>query len=109
MFFKTKLQRESAQAESRVESAEMLEGELETHKADMEEKMARIEKAKSDIANAKYDERVGELVSKTRELEGKRDILTQEIRTLSLQADQRAKLALHQNSVTTKTREIKTL
>ena len=87
----------------------MLEGELETHLADMEEKRARIEKVKAEIVAARYDEKIGELNGKMRDLEGKRDAFTQEIRTLSLQADQRAKLGLHQSSVAAKTREAKNL
>ncbi|KZV65287.1 hypothetical protein PENSPDRAFT_655878 [Peniophora sp. CONT] len=105
----SKCQREISSAEARVEAAEMLEGELETHIADMEEKRVRIEKVKAEIAAARYDERISELNGKMRDLEGKRDAFTQEIRTLSLQADQRAKLGLHQSSVTAKTRESKNL
>ncbi|KAI0322043.1 AAA domain-containing protein [Amylostereum chailletii] len=105
----SELQSDISVAESKVEAAETVEGELETHIADIQEKEARIEKMKLEIASAKYDERMLELNGKTRELESKRDAFTQEIRTLSLQADQRAKLGLHQSSQGSKEREMNKL
>ena len=88
---------------------ETLEGELETSRADIQEKHGRVEKCKADIEAARYDDRMRELNEKARSLENKRDAFTQEITMLSMQADYRAKLSLHQSSVTAKEREISKL
>jgi DNA repair protein RAD50 len=87
----------------------VLGGDLLTVVSDIEGKTARIEKLKMDIASAKHDDRITELNTRVRALEDKRDNLTLEIRTLSLQSDARAKLTLHQRDVASKEREIKNM
>jgi DNA repair protein RAD50 len=77
--------------------------------SDIEGKRTRIEKLKIDIASAKHDDRIAELNARVRALEDKRDDLTLEIRTLSLQSDARAKLTLHQRDLTFKEREMKNM
>jgi DNA repair protein RAD50 len=87
----------------------MLDGDLLTVVSDIEGKKARIEKLKTDIASAKHDDRIADVNTRVRALEDKRDNLTLEIRTLSLQSDARAKLTLHQRDLASKEREIKNM
>jgi DNA repair protein RAD50 len=89
-----------------LEAAEMLDGDLLNVVSDIEGKKDRIEKLKTDIASVKHEDRITELNIKVRSMEDKRDNLTQEIRTLSLQSDARAKLTLHQRDLTSKEREM---
>ena len=77
--------------------------------SDIEGKKDRIEKLKMDIASVKHEDRITELNIKVRSMEDKRDDLTQEIRTLSLQSDARAKLTLHQRDLTSKDREMRNM
>ena len=87
----------------------MLDGDLLTVVSDIEGKKARIEKLKTDIASAKHDDRIADVNTRVRTLEDKRDNLTLEIRTLSLQSDARAKLTLHQRDLASKEREMKNM
>lgn len=66
----------------------------------------RLERIKDDIRSAKYDSRLAEKTDKTKSLEDKREELNAEIRTLSLQADARARLDLKRGEVKSKTSEI---
>lgn len=84
----------------------MLDGELSNVVSDIEGKKGHIEKLKKDITSTKHEDRIAELNIKVRSMEDKRDNLTQEIRTLSLQSDTRAKLTLHQRDLTSKEREM---
>jgi DNA repair protein RAD50 len=72
----------------------MLPGELRTLQADIENKNARLEKIKSEIKSANFDERLSEKVSKAKMLDDKRDQLTAEFRTLSMQSDTRIRLGV---------------
>lgn len=74
----------------------------------MEEKQRRIETTRSDLRTASFDSHLSELNSKARGMEMKRDELTAEIRSLSLQADARAKLDLKRTELKSKTNEVKT-
>lgn len=87
----------------------MLDGDLLTVVSDIEGKKARIENLKTDIASAKHDDRIADVNTRVRALEDRRDNLTLEIRTLSLQSDARAKLTLHQRDLISKEREIKNM
>lgn len=58
---------------------------------------------------AKFDEQLSEKESKLRSMEATRDTLNNEFRTLSLQADSRAKLDLHRASLKTKSNEVKNM
>jgi DNA repair protein RAD50 len=104
-----RLRKEIADAERKVEAAETLDAQLETLHADKEDKAARVEKTRTEIGGARYDERVMELNAKHRDLESRREVFNEEIRSLNLRADQRAKYDLHQKAVDTKDREIKNL
>ena len=84
----------------------MLDGDLQTVVSDIEGKKDRIERSKTEMTSTKHDDRIAELNTKVRSMEDKRDNLTQEIRTLSLQSDARAKLTLHQRDLTSKEREM---
>ena len=87
----------------------MLDGDLLNVVSDIEGKRDRIEKLKLDMASTKHEDRIAELNTKVRSMEDKRDNLTQEIRTLSLQSDARAKLTLHQRDLASKEREMKNM
>lgn len=87
----------------------MLDGDLLNVVSDIEGKRDRIERLKTDIASTKHEDRIAELNTKVRSMEDKRDNLTQEIRTLSLQSDARAKLTLHQRDLASKEREMKNM
>lgn len=81
--------------------------ELRTLVGDFEEKKARLDKVKNDIDASGYDAKLAEKQSKSRNMEDRRDALNTEIRTLSLQADSRARLDLKRAEVKTKTADIK--
>ena len=87
----------------------MLDGDLLNVVSDIEGKRDRIERLKTDIASTKHEDRIAELNTKVRSMEDKRDNLTQEIRTLSLQSDARAKLTLHQRDLASKEREMRNM
>jgi hypothetical protein len=102
----SKLQSDISLSETKLEAAEMLDGDLLNVVSDIEGKKDRIERLKTDMASTKHEDRIAELNIKVRSMEDKRDNLTQEIRTLSLQSDARAKLTLHQRDLTSKEREM---
>ncbi|KAI0917273.1 hypothetical protein AcW2_007450 [Taiwanofungus camphoratus] len=104
----THLQSRISEAESEVDKADTLVSQLRTLQADMEEKQRRIETTRSDLRTASFDSHLSELNSKARGMEMKRDELTAEIRSLSLQADARAKLDLKRTELKSKTNEVKT-
>lgn len=60
----------------------------------MEDKKRRADSLKGEIQEANYDGRINEKTTKSRNLEATRDQLSQEMKTLSLQMDSRAKLDL---------------
>ncbi|KAH8998513.1 hypothetical protein EDB92DRAFT_1835583 [Lactarius akahatsu] len=105
----SKLQSDITLSETKLEAAEMLDGDLLNVVSDIEAKKDRIEKLKTDTVSTKHDDRIAELNIKVRSMEDRRDSLTQEIRTLSLQSDARAKLTLHQRDLTSKEREMKNI
>ncbi|KAH9969662.1 P-loop containing nucleoside triphosphate hydrolase protein [Russula dissimulans] len=104
-----KLQSDIGSTESKIEAAELLDGDLLSVVSDIEGKRARIEKLKGDIVGAKHEDRIAELNIKIRAMEDQRDNLTLELRTLSLQSDARAKLSLHQKDLASKEREMKNI
>ncbi|KAH9065351.1 hypothetical protein EDB87DRAFT_1749578 [Lactarius vividus] len=105
----SKLQSDIALSETKLEAAEMLDGDLLNVVSDIEAKKDRIERLKTDTVSTKHDDRIAELNIKIRSMEDRRDSLTQEIRTLSLQSDARAKLTLHQRDLISKEREMKNI
>ncbi|KAH9179304.1 P-loop containing nucleoside triphosphate hydrolase protein [Lactarius sanguifluus] len=105
----SKLQSDIASSETKLEAAEMLDGDLLNVVSDIEAKKDRIERLKTDTISTKHEDRIAELNIKVRSMEDRRDSLTQDIRTLSLQSDARAKLTLHQRDLTSKEREMKNI
>lgn len=81
--------------------------EIRTLHGDMEEKRRRLDKAKEDIKASNYDERIAEKTSKARSVEDQRDDLNNELRSLNLQADSRAKLDLKRDEQKSKSNEMK--
>ncbi|KAI0670775.1 hypothetical protein C8Q78DRAFT_1078750 [Trametes maxima] len=104
----TTLQSKIADAERDVDAARLLTSRLADLNADIEDKRRRLEKAREDLRKANFEEKVAEKTSKGRNLDLRRDELNAELRTLSLQADSRAKLDLHRAQVKAKETEIKT-
>ncbi|KAI0050377.1 hypothetical protein FA95DRAFT_1555700 [Auriscalpium vulgare] len=104
-----KLQSEISAGERMLETSEMLDTDIENHVTEMEEQSARIETTRAKIAAANYDERIADLNDKIRQLEDSRNAYTSEIRSLSLQSEARANLALQQKELATKTRDMKNM
>ncbi|KAI0771249.1 hypothetical protein BD413DRAFT_604552 [Trametes elegans] len=102
------LQTRVTSAERDVDAARLLTSRLADLNADIEEKRRRLERAREDIRNASHEEKIAEKNTKGRSLDLRRDELNAELRTLSLQADSRAKLDLHRAQVRAKETEIKT-
>lgn len=103
----TTLQGNISEAERDVDAAQALPAKLRTLESEMEDKERRLEIIKDELKAAKYEERIAEKESKYRSLEVTRDGLNNEFRTLSLQADSRAKLDLNRASLKTKSAEVK--
>lgn len=62
-------------------------------------------KLKSDFTDAKFDSRLQEKTEKGKRMEDTREQLNMELRTLSLQADSRARLDVKRAEVRSKTNE----
>lgn len=86
----------------------MLTARLAEIKQDIEDKRRRLDKARQDLNTANFDKRIAEKSQKSSTLENRREDLNTELRTLSLQADSRAKLDLQRAQMKTKTSEIQT-
>jgi DNA repair protein RAD50 len=82
---------------------------MKTLHADIEEKKTRIEKIKSDMKSANHDERVTEKAGKARTMEDRREELNAELRSLSLQADSRARFDIKRSEVKSKTGDIRNM
>ncbi|EPT05284.1 hypothetical protein FOMPIDRAFT_148443 [Fomitopsis schrenkii] len=93
------------EAEAEVDRAGALASQLRSLQADIEEKERRIASIKEEIKAGNFEQRLGEMHAKSRNMESRRDELTAEIRTLSLQADARARLDLKRAEVKSKTAE----
>lgn len=76
---------------------------------DIEEKTARLNKIKADMKVAEYDEKLSAKTTRSRNLEDKRDEMNAELRSLSLQADSRAKLDLKRAEAKSKNAERKNM
>lgn len=98
-----------SKAESSLLTMDGLASELRTLVGDIEEKRLRLEKFKSDIKAANFDERLSERAVKARSLDDRRDALNTELRSLSLQADARARLDLKRAEMRNKKTEIKNI
>jgi DNA repair protein RAD50 len=86
-----------------------LASELRSLAGDIEEKKLRLEKIKADIKAGSFDERLSEKAAKARNMEDQRDSLNTELRSLSLQADSRARLDLKRAEMRSKTSDTKNM
>ncbi|KAF9013278.1 hypothetical protein BDQ17DRAFT_1386857 [Cyathus striatus] len=93
-------------AERRLEEQQGLPAEQLTLQSDIEEKKARMEKIRADVASMNYDSKLSEKSERSRSLEEKREGLNNEMRILNLQADSRAKLELKREEMKSKSIEI---
>jgi DNA repair protein RAD50 len=73
---------------------------------DMEDKKGRIKKITTDIKAANYEERLTEKTANARAAENRRDALNTELRSLSLQADARARLDIKRVEFKRKTTDV---
>ncbi|KAL4080977.1 P-loop containing nucleoside triphosphate hydrolase protein [Scleroderma citrinum] len=96
-------------AESSLMTMQGLTSDLRTLIGDIEEKKARLEKIKGEMKSANFDEQLSERAAKARNLEDKRDVLNTELRSLSLQADVRARLDLKRAEMRSKKTENKNI
>ncbi|PIL22506.1 hypothetical protein GSI_15195 [Ganoderma sinense ZZ0214-1] len=104
----TTLQGKVAGAERDVDAARALTSRLAELNADIDEKRNRLARAQEEFKTAGFEEKIREAMSQSSKLNDRRDELNEELRTLSLQADSRAKLDLQRAQMKTKTGEIKT-
>jgi len=91
--------------ERQLEDEKSIQSELSLLQGDIEEKKSRLKKLRSDFSGASYDLRLQEKIDKGKRLEETREKLNMEIRTLSLQADSRARLDVKRAEVKSKTNE----
>jgi len=95
--------------EDNLEDMQILPASLRALQADIEEKKGRLQKLKQDLVASNYDGRLTEKAEKSRRMEAKREQLSFELQTLSLQANSRAKLEINRKEVKNKTSEIERL
>lgn len=72
----------------------------------MDEKRARLKKLQIDMGEAQHDSKLSEVTSKIKALDDRRELLNNELRTLGLQSDVRAKLNLAKEDIKAKSAEI---
>lgn len=93
-------------AESSLDQTSSLTTDIRTLEGDIEEKKRRLEKVRQEIKVTNFDEKIAEKSSKARALEDRREDLNGEIRTLSLQADSRARLDIKRAEMKSKENEV---
>lgn len=103
------LQTAITDAEAKIDVSQTLPAELRTIQTDIAAKRERLDALRAEARGAKFDERLAERVAQARALEAKRDALNGEIRTLSLQADTRARLDLKRTEVRNKSAEVENM
>ena len=96
------------EAEAEVDRAGALTSQLRSLQADIEDKERRIASLKDELKAGEFEPRLAEMHARSRSMELRRDELTAEIRTLSLQADARARLDLKRAEVRSKGAEVQT-
>lgn len=95
-------------AEREVDAARTLTSQLSTIKDDIEDTRRRLENARTELTSAAFDRKISEKNTNGTNLESRREALNTELRTLSLQADSRAKLDLQRGQMKAKATEIQT-
>lgn len=103
------LQGSISKAESDLIQSQSLSLDLASIVSDIDERKSRVEKIRTNIQNAKYDAKVQEITIEARTLEEQREALHAELKSLSLQADARAKLDLKRADLRTKSQELKNI
>jgi DNA repair protein RAD50 len=78
-------------------------------RGNLEDRNMRLRKVVDEIQAAKHEEKLAERTARGRELEDKKDTLNKELKTLSLQADSRAKLDLKKHDIRSKHVEVKSM
>ena len=96
-------------AEASLDQTSSLTADIRTLEGDIEEKKRRLDRARQEIKDANFDERLSEKSSKARALEDRREDLNGEIRTLSLQADSRARLDIKRAELKSKRNEMQNM
>lgn len=84
----------------------MVQTELKYNESDLESTRSRLQLAKEAYAAAKHDAAIEEKTAELKRLDEAKTALNSHIRTLSLQADTRAKLALKKTDLSKKQGEI---
>ena len=95
--------------EDNLEDLQILPTSLRALQSGIEEKRDRLQKLRQDFNGSNYDKRLAEKAEKSRRMEAKREQLSFELQTLSLQADSRAKLEINRKEVKNKSLEIENL
>ncbi|KAF8798951.1 hypothetical protein BYT27DRAFT_6885480 [Phlegmacium glaucopus] len=95
--------------EDSLEDMQILPASFRALQSDKEEKKGRLQKLKQDLIASNYDGRLAEKAEKSRRMEARREQLSFELQTLSLQADSRAKLEINRKGVKNKASEIERL
>ncbi|KZT23428.1 P-loop containing nucleoside triphosphate hydrolase protein [Neolentinus lepideus HHB14362 ss-1] len=103
------LQTNIARNESQLDASQTINAELRNLATDMEERKARLEKVKAEIKSSNYDERIAEKTAKIRSMEEQKDALNQDLRSLSLQADMRARLDIKRAEQKSKAAEVRNM
>jgi DNA repair protein RAD50 len=93
--------------EHKLDATETLSSELHTLTGNMEEKKTRLEKLKNDMKSENYEGKLAEKAAKARNMEDQRSALNSDLRSLSLQADSRARFDLKRIEFKTKTADVK--
>lgn len=91
--------------ERQLEDEQTIKSEMTLLQGDIEEKKSRLSKLKSDLSEANFDSRLQEKTEKAKRMEETREQLNMELRTLSLQADSRARLDVKRAEAKSKTNE----
>jgi len=105
LYYQQERQMNIRRAERQLEDEQSIQSELSLLQGDIDEKKSRLKKLRSDFSGASYDLRLQEKFDKGKRLEETREKLNMEIRTLSLQADSRARLDVKRAEVKSKTNE----
>lgn len=87
----------------------MLEADIKYNAGNIEEKTIKLEKLKVEFEQSRYDVKYVEKGREIKACEEKREELNTELRTLSLQADSRAKLELKRADAAKKKDDVKVM
>lgn len=106
---KSERQRSIKKTEHDLENLDVAPSQLTSLETEITEKSNRLTTIKSEMKEAKYDERLAAFSSKSRTLDDKRDLLNAEFKSLNMQADSRARLELKRTELKSKTGEVQNM